>query len=135
MSIVSITKALEKKLLQLTPSITTVFDATSSKPQADQPYQTVNVIPDAPLNTTLGDSYYREEGMLRIRLFYPDRSGKGAILQRAENIRDLFYRGLSLEQDSVIVIIQRTPRISGVSTIGDRLVLAIDIMYFASILK
>lgn len=133
MSIVKVTKALEKRLASMPLNISTFKEGLDNKPVEGTPYQTEVLIPSVPLNPTFGDTYYREVGTYRIRLFYPSRQGKGAILTQAERIRDWFYRGLSLNQDDITVIIERTPTITSTTLFGDRISIAVDVIYFASV--
>lgn len=133
MSSLSIRTALQNRLLGMPLAIQTVFEGQEFSPSDGVPYQTVRLIPSAPLNPTFGNDYYREVGTFRVRLFYPSRSGPGAITSQAERIRDWFPRGLSLVSGDITTIIEGTPSISDSRLEDERMVVVVDIKYFASV--
>jgi Bacteriophage related domain of unknown function len=133
MSILDVRSALQNRLAAMPNGIVSAFEGVPYDPVAGTPYQTVTLIPGAPLNPSFGNDYYREIGILRIRLFYPSRQGVGAITVQAQRLRDWFYRGLTVSSGSIETIIQRTPSISSCTIVGDRLVQSVDIQYFASV--
>ena len=115
--------------------LTTVPENTSYTPVADTPYQVAYLFPLNPENPTFGDKYYREEGIFRVMLMYPNKKGTGSIQIKAEAIKDYFYRSLTLTEGSVQVIIEKTPSVSSGKVIDDRYSVNVDIKYFCSILK
>jgi hypothetical protein len=135
MSIVIIKKALEKKLAEIQPSIDTAYEAVSFKPVVDSPYQRVQLVPRTPENPTIGDSYYREVGELQIFLAYPSNKGTAEVLARANLVQQHFARGTAITEDGLVVIITRTPHITGNSISGDRVIVPVIIRYSVEILK
>lgn len=134
MSLNSIRKALERRIETLPGKIATVAEGTTYNPIVDVPYQELILMPAVPENPTFGDGYYRENGNLRVRLFFPNKRGVGAIIAYAESIRLHFQRATTLVEDGIEVIIRRTPAISGTQKINDRITMTVDINYFASVL-
>lgn len=130
-----IRQALETRLSVMPNGITTAIENVTFTPISGTPHQAAFLLPADPINSTLGDTYYRANGIFRIRLCYPVDTGTGGAALQAQRIRDWFYRGLSLQQGGLDVIIQRTPSIGVASVIADRYTLTVDIRYFASILK
>lgn len=133
-SLFAITVALRTRLAAMPDNIASYFEG-EGQPQFTNPspFQTVTLIPATPANPTLNSDYYREEGVLRIRLFYPNREGVGAILTQAERIREWFPRGTTVIHDNIKTIVRLTPSISGTSVINDKLSLVVDITYFTSV--
>lgn len=132
MALIKIKKAFERKMLEL-PQIDTVYEGDEYEPTFDVPYQRFMHLPDAPLNPTLGDGYRREVGQFVIFLNYPN---KDSILakERALIIQDTFNRGMTMIEDGLEVIIERTPAITSGTQVADRYILPIRIRYFASVL-
>lgn len=134
MSLNKVRKALERRLATVPGVIASVPEGTSYTPIVDVPYQEPMLMPGVPENPTFGDGYYRENGNLRVRLFFPNKKGIGAIIAYAESIREHFSRATTLVEDDIEVIIRRTPVISGTQKINDRITMTVDINYFASVL-
>jgi Bacteriophage related domain of unknown function len=134
MAILSIKKALEKKLAALTPNISTAYESFSFTPVPNVPYQRVQVIPRKPDNPTMGDSYYRENGEFQVFLAYPSNVGTGQVLAQAELVQQHFARGTTITEGSLEVIIPRTPQIAGSTVVGDRIVVPVIIQYYVGIL-
>lgn len=132
MSIIKIKKAFERKLLEL-PQIDTSYEGDDYQPSIDVPYQRLLHLPDAPLNPTFGDGYRREVGAFTVFLNYPSSMSIEA-KERAEQIQALFFRGSTLLEGGLEVIIQRTPAITSGTQAADRYILPIRIQYFASVL-
>lgn len=128
-----ITKAFNKRLSTITPSIQTAYEAVSFTPTPGVPYQRVQLIPSRPLNPTLGQVYHRERGSYQILLCYPNNVGTISVLDRAELTRSYFQQGDSFLEGSTRVIIQGTPYIAGTSTVQDRTVLPLIISYYAEV--
>lgn len=135
MSLVTIKKALEKRLQLITPSISTSYESVSFTPVANEPYQKVQIIPRQPDNPTLGDGYYREVGEFQVVLAYPSNVGTLDVLTRAELVQQHFARGTSITEGDLTVIIPRTPQISGASVIGDRVIVPVIIRYLVEIMN
>lgn len=134
MSIVSVRAALQTKLNAIPGGIPVAWENVDYTPIAGTPYQAAYVIPAEPENPTMGDDYYREQGIFQISLFYPIQNGTLTCETRAELIRTTFKRGESMTSGSVTVRINKTPEISQGRVDGDRWMIPIKIRYFAGII-
>ena len=133
MSISSIRIALETHLNTISPAILTAYENVPFTPVTGVPYQKVFLLPATPANPTMGDGYYREQGIFQVTLLYPLQAGPKTAADKAEAIRTAFKRGTTLTYNSVKVIIDRTPEISEGRVDGDRWSVSIKIRWFASI--
>lgn len=135
MELQNIRKAFEKAVTLLSPEIDTFYENSPAKPTQKKAYQKVQLVPFRPENPTFGDSYHREVGEFQIFLAYPAREGTGAALQKAQTIKDTFFRGSTLVEGDTEIIIGRTPFVDKGLIIEDRYVVPIIIEYFASVFK
>jgi hypothetical protein len=133
MSITSVRAALEVKLAAITPALATAYENAPYTPVAGTPYQAVYLMTATPENPTMGDGFYREQGIFQISLFYPLQSGPKAAADRAELIRTAFKRGTALTSGTVTVRISRTPEIGQGRVDGDRWHVPVKCTYFAGI--
>lgn len=117
----------------MTPALATAWENQNFSPVPDTPYQEVHLIPASPDNSTMGDSHYRERGILQVSLKYPVNGGAAAAMARAELIRDTFFRGASFTSGGVTTRISATPNIGRGTVVSDRWVLPVSISYFADI--
>ena len=158
MSIINIRALLENKLNVITPSLATVWENTPYNPIAGTPYQQVYLLPAEPSNPTMGDGFYREQGLFQITLMYPLQKGSASAAARAELIRTAFKRGQSiaitvdgyilnedgsylLDEDGNRIIIEdsspitvridKTPEVSQGRVDGDRWALPVKVRWFA----
>ncbi len=119
--------SLMKHLKNLDDSFETSYPNVKYTPKVDVPYQVVWVIPNKTMNPTLGDSYHRENGTLRIDLRYPAWKGEGGAVSKAESIQSHFKRGLTITNNDVKVDITHTPSIGEGRLEDDRWVIPIRI--------
>ncbi len=131
MAIIKIKKAFERKMLTL-PVIDTSYEGDDYQPILGVPYQRLMLLPQEPLNPTLGDRYRREVGSFMVYLNYPNKQANQA-KERAELIQSLFFRGETLVEDSLEIIIERTPAIQQGYKAADRYIVPVRIQYFASV--
>lgn len=133
MSELTVKAALESALDELLPAIATARENVHFEvPAPDVPYQRVDMLRNTPDNPEIG-SGHQLLGILQVSLFYPANAGSGAALTRAQQIRDLFYRGLSITQGGITTTIENTPEIGSGSPDGDRYMVPVRIRWFASI--
>jgi hypothetical protein len=135
MAIVEIKRALERKLMQITPAIATAFENVAFTPVAGTPYQRVVVSPSKTVNPTFGSDYYREIGELQIFLAYPTGKGSTEALTRAALIQDHFKRGMELQEGAVTINFFHTPKVQGSLLTADRLVVPVIVPYDAEVLS
>jgi hypothetical protein len=133
MSIVSVRAALEVKLSAMTPALVIAWENAPYTPVAGTPYQAAYLLPATPDNPTMGDSFYREQGIFQVSLFYPLQVGPKAAADRAELIRTTFKRGTSMVSGTVTVRVARTPEIGQGRVDGDRWHVPVRIVYCAGV--
>ena len=128
--------ALTRRLaaLVLDPVIPIGYENSKFVPPADgSGYMVVNLLPASPDNPTMGDSFYREQGILQVTLSFPSIGGAGPARVVAESVRDWFRRGLSFSSGGVTVTIGSTPAIAPGRVVQDRYLVPVSISYFANI--
>jgi hypothetical protein len=133
MSIIAIRQALETHLATLTPALATAYENKDYVPVTGTPYQRVNLMPAQPDNSTMGQTFYREQGIFQVMLCYPNNQTTLAVQTRAEAIRTLFKRGTTLEQSGLKVHIINTPKIGIGFHDQDRYCIPITIYYLVDI--
>ena len=133
MSISSVRIALETKLATITPELSTAYENVPFTPVTGTAYQAAYLLPATPANPTMGDGYYREQGIFQVTLMYPLQAGPKTAADRAELIRAAFKRGTTLTSGTVSVIIERTPEIGQGRVDGDRWALPVKIRYYAGV--
>jgi hypothetical protein len=133
MSISSIRVALETHLNTISPAIQYAYENVPFTPTTGVPYALVYLLPATPANPTMGDGYYREQGIFQVTLMFPLQAGPKTAADRAEKIREAFKRGTTLTSGSIQVIIDRTPEISQGRVDGDRWSVPCKIRWFSSV--
>lgn len=133
MSHVAVRAALEGALNGITPAISTAWENAPFTPVSGTAYQKVNLLLADPDNLGFGSGPYREQGYLQVSLMYPLATGPAAAGARAELIRSTFYRGLSLINNGITVLIEKTPTIGSGTVDGDRWMIPVKIRFFANI--
>jgi len=133
MSLASVRIALESKLNAMTPALSTAWENVPFTPVSGTPYQAAYLMPATPANPTMGDGYYREQGIFQVTLMYPLQAGPKPAADRAEAIRAAFKRGTTLTNGNVSVIIEQTPEIGQGRVDGDRWMQIVRIRWFAGI--
>ena len=134
MSIASVRTALEAKLNAMSPAIATAWQNVGYTPVTGTPYQACFVMPATPSNPTVGDGFYREQGIFQISLFYPLLAGAQAVEARAQLIRTTFKRGTAMTSGSVSVLVDTTPEIGQGRADDDRWHVSVKIRYSAGII-
>ena len=124
---------LESRLNTLTPALATAWENAPYNPVVGTAYQRVYLLFATPENPTMGDDFYREQGIFQINLFYPLQTGTATAATRAEAIKTLFKRGTSITSNGVTVQIEATPERSQGRRDGDRWALPVKIRWFAGI--
>nr|MDD5724392.1 phage tail terminator-like protein [Syntrophales bacterium] len=92
------------------------------------------VMPATPDNPTLGDGFYREQGVFQVSLFYPLLAGPQTAEARAQLIRTTFKRGTAMTSGAVKVVVDRTPEIGQGRVDGDRWHIPVKIRFSAGII-
>jgi hypothetical protein len=133
MSTIKVRQALETHLASLTPAIATAYENKDFTPVTGTPYQRVNLLPAEPDNSTMGQTFYREQGLLQVMLCYPNNATALPAQTRAEAIKTHFKRGTTLEQAGLKVHIINTPRVGVGFNDNDRYCIPVTIFYLADV--
>ena len=131
----AIRSALELALfgLDVTP-FPTAWENKEFKPTVGTAHQRVFFMPLQPDNPTMGATHYRERGMMRVTLAYPnDGKGAQASARRAESLRGLFARGASFSDSGITVRIDRTAQVHQGRALDGWWLTDVDIFWFADI--
>ena len=134
MSIASVRTSLEAKLNAMTPSLAIAWQNVGYTPVTGTPYQACFLLPAIPSNPTLGDGFYREQGIFQVSLFYPLLAGAQAAEARAQLIRTTFKRGTVMISGSVSVLVDTTPEIGQGRANDDRWHVPVKIRWSAGII-
>lgn len=133
MSTIDIRAALEAALDTITPLLATARENQSfAPPSQSTAYQQVNILFAEPENLEFG-RHHREQGYMQVKLMYPLQLGTNAAAARAELIRTVFYRGASFVKNAAVVIIEKTPEISGGSVEDGKWAVLVKIRFFANV--
>lgn len=87
------------------------FENVPFTPVQRTAYIELRLIPGRTQNPTMGDQFKRETGILQLTMMYPVGEGPANAHTKAEEVRALFPRGLTLTNGSVRVIIDEHPYI------------------------
>lgn len=113
MSYAVIRQLLETRLQALAPVLPTAVENVSLVRQAGQAHQEVYLLPADTENPTMsggaGGDLQREAGIFQVTLKYPENTGAGAAVARAQALRAHFPRGLVLSSGGVRLWVNATP--------------------------
>jgi len=135
MSSVVIRKLFEQALNNINPPIETAFENAGYSPRNGVPYQSANVLLAQPENPTLSPGFHREVGIFQVSLRYPANQGTGLVQARAEILRVVFARGVTLTEGQISVRVSATPEIAPGRADGDRWVVPVKIRFFANVFE
>jgi hypothetical protein len=125
---------LESRLNTLSPALATAWENAPYTPVAGTPYQRAWLLIATPDNSTMGDGYFREQGIFQITLMYPLQTGTSTAAIRAEAIRTAFKRGTSMTGNGITVRVELTPEIAVGRVDEDRWALPVKIRWSAGII-
>lgn len=97
------------------------------------PYQLIHLVPFKPDEPTQGAGYYREHGVFQVTLVYPAGRGIGAILSRAEVIRNSFKKGFTFVYGGITTTIFETPEFGLIASDQHDITLPVKIGYWADV--
>lgn len=124
--------ALGQKLFELDPFFETSPSNVKFEPKQGTPYQAYKFIPQSVENPTFGDNFHRENGIFEVKLCYPLYAGEGEIMQKADEIKVHFRRGLSVQNNNTKTTIRSTPTIGTAFIDGDRYCIICSIFYYSN---
>lgn len=134
MSIVSVRAALQTKLNGIAGSIAVAWENVGYTPVVGTPYQAAYVMSAEPGNPTVGDGFYREQGIFQVSLFYPLQAGTATAEARAQLIRTTFKRGTGMVSGGVTVLVDKTPEIGQGRVDSDRWHIPVKIRWSAGVI-
>jgi uncharacterized protein DUF4128 len=124
--------ALETAVDGIIPVLPTAWQNDSFDPIKGVAWQRVTILTGRPENQVM-DTSFKENGVLRISLFYPLRIGSALASQRIDLIRSVFPRDTKLVKDNVTVTTVGTPEKTSEQVETDWYSVVIDIRFFSEI--
>ncbi len=134
MSVVSVRAALQTKLNSMVSPISYAWENIPFTPVPGTPYAQAFLLSATPDNSTLGDGFYRAQGIFLVSIFYPLQAGTATAEAKAEAIRTEFKRGTTMTSGAVSVLVDTTPEIGQGRVDGDRWHIPIKIRWSAGIM-
>ena len=124
MAIKEAKKAVRRHLQSLSPQLPTALEGISFVPPAGM-YQRLQFVINPPTDPTFGRYFHREN--ISVQIFVVDKLDLGdtAATERAEALRDLFHKGLTLNESGIRMHVLRTPQIAGATPVGDRIIVPV----------
>lgn len=121
-AILNTKKACERLLATL--GISTAYENTNFIPPAGLYLRTQFVI-SPPQSPTIGAGYTREQITFQVFICDVLNKGTAGAIQVAEQIRNLFYQSLSIQESDSTIHVFDVPQISGSLVTSDRLVVPV----------
>lgn len=124
MEILDTKRAAERLLNSITPVVPIAYEGVAFNPP-NSIYQYVQFVIQPLTDPVLGAGYHREN--IELQIFICDVLGKGTsnAISRAELVRSIFKKGLSLTENNTQIHILETPKIHGALPTKDRIVVPI----------
>ena len=124
MQITKAKRALRARLINEFPNVDVAVENIPFTSNHER-YMAVQFVINPPTDPTYGPWYYREN--ISFQIFVSDKLGIGTegAEELAENIREVFYKGMSLQVDDYRLHILRTPHIAGAKVTADRLIVPV----------
>jgi hypothetical protein len=126
MPILETKRALERRLMALTPSLPTAFEGVSFDPPSTM-YQSCQFRISSPDDPVIGTGYYREKIQFQVFIIDAPNNGTASAIQRAELTRDWFKKGSTFQEGVYRIHVLTTPTVSSTSQIGTRTVVTVMI--------
>ena len=119
-------KAYEQRLIAAFPTTKIAFENVKFDPPSSL-YLALNSLIDNPTDVVLGDNYFRENIILNVFVVGEANTGTGAILAKAEEVRELFKKGTFILQGTSRIYVLTTPHIMGTTETSSRPVCPVQI--------
>jgi hypothetical protein len=126
-------RALERRLSTLTPSVPIAYEAVKFTPPATM-YLACMFNVQQPEDPVLGDLYYRERLSFTVLVCDVLNKGTSTAIEKAEQIRALFPKGLVLTETDKIYILS-TPQIQGTTITQDRLIVPVTMSIVVEVFR
>lgn len=129
-----IRQALESRLSDLDPTFETAWENVDFAP-TDNPFQAPTHLFAEPDDRGFRDSPYKQLGIFTITLAYPTNQGAADADVKADDIRDWFSRGSSIntENNEFSIVIDRTPEVTGGEVQESRYIVRVRVRWYAYI--
>lgn len=124
MSILEAKKAVRRHLASLSPQLPTALEGISFV-TPDAMYQRLQFVISPPTDPVFGTGFHRENIQVQIFVVGKTDSGDSEVLTRAEALRNLFNKGLTLNENGVKMHVLETPQIAGSAAVGDRIIVPV----------
>ena len=124
MAIIEAEKAVRRHLQTLSPVLPTALEGISFVAPAGM-YQRLQFVINTPTDPTFGNYYHREN--IQVQIFVADKLdvGTNEAIARAQALRGLFHKGLTLNEGGFRMHVLRTPQIAGTSVGSDRVIVPV----------
>lgn len=124
MAIIETETAVRRHLQTLSPQLPTAYEGISFVAPTGM-YQRLQFVINSPTDPVFGRGYHREN--IQVQLFVADKLdvGTNAAIQRAQALRDLFHKGLTLNEGGHRIMVLRTPQIAGAAVASDRIIVPV----------
>ena len=122
-------KLAEVKLASTFPTVQIAWENVSFSAPSDK-YFRCNFSVRPPSDPCVGGEYYRENIVMNVFVCDKLNVGTASALTTAEEIRDAFYKGLSMQDSNVSVRVLKTPHVAGGVITSDRYVVPVSISLF-----
>ena len=123
-AILNIKKAAERRLATAFPATQIAYENVKFDPPASMYFRTQFLVspPDDPV---IGDAYYRER--LQFQIFVVDKvnAGTANAYSVAEQIRAVFSKATTMQEQGTNIYVLRTPQVSGSIVASDRMVVPV----------
>jgi hypothetical protein len=126
LSILETKRALERRLMALTPTIPTAFEGVTFDPPVTM-YQRVQLMVKNPVDPVFSAGYHRDEMQFQIFIVDAPNNGTAAALTRAELTRNWFKKGTTFEEGAFRIHILTTPKVGSTAQIGNRTIIPVMI--------
>lgn len=128
----AIRSALESRLATLVPALPTAYENVEfTPPQPQWPYERVTVLFATPYNPEIGRGF-QEIGYMQVDTLWPIGRGSAEASVRAEAIRALFDKGVSIMSGSAVVQVDKTPAIGNGRPDAGRWSVPVKVPFFAN---
>lgn len=127
-------KAAERKLSTLSPALPTAYEGIKFIPPAGMYLRTQFSIqrPDDPV---IGDKYYRERISLQVFVVDILNTGTANAYAKADEIRTLFEKGSTFQEQGTNIYVLSTPQITGAAVASDRLIVPVIVELVVEVYK
>ena len=119
-------RAVERRLVQAFPSTAISFENVEFKPTDNLYLRTAYRI-NKPIDNSIGNDCYREDITFTVYVCDKLNIGTTNAIAVAEQVRDTFYRKLTLQENTTKIHILQQPQVSSAIKTVDRLVVAVVI--------